>query len=182
MNIPPPPGYEGDPNYTAYAMTSSVIPDYSYRVLPFTLVVDTSGSMQGQPIAAINDELPRIHTAVASEPMLADVAHISVVSFNTSAQTVLPLSDLSEIARMPVLHADGATDYNVIFTYLKSKLQSDQAAPQPGAEELSTHGLLPLRRSAESDGLGDRARMLTDRSSPLDRTSSPSASARRTRM
>jgi uncharacterized protein YegL len=122
---PPPPGYPGSPTNHPNAVVPSAIPEYSYRVLPFTLVVDTSGSMEGQPIAAINEELPRIHAAVASEPMLADVAHISVVSFSTRAETVLPLSDLSDVARMPVLAAGGWTNYREAFRHLRSKLQAD---------------------------------------------------------
>jgi uncharacterized protein YegL len=101
-------------------------PEVGHRVLPFTLVVDASASMAGRAIGAINAGLTAIHEEMSREPELANVAHISVVRFSDEAQTLLELTDLRSVPRLPVISAGGAADYAAVFRHLRKKLDADR--------------------------------------------------------
>jgi uncharacterized protein YegL len=96
----------------------------AYRVLPCYLVVDTSASMQGSPIETVNTELPRLRLKMLREPELAEVCHLALVTFNTTAMVRMSLTDISEAA-FTALQADGRTDYCPVFELLKTTIAND---------------------------------------------------------
>jgi uncharacterized protein YegL len=97
------------------------------QVLPFYLLCDESSSMAGVPVQAINDSLPRLHTEIGSNPVVADKTKFCLIGFNHEAQVLLPLSDLSTISSIPGLTADGGTDYSSAFDLLYNTIASDVA-------------------------------------------------------
>ncbi|GGL56783.1 vWA domain-containing protein [Planomonospora parontospora] len=97
----------------------------SEQVLPFYLVCDESYSMQGAPLDAINQELPRVHHQIASNPVVADKARFSIIGFSSTAEVLLPLSDLGDVTELPTLEARGATDYGAAFSLLRSTIEAD---------------------------------------------------------
>lgn len=97
------------------------------QVLPFYLVCDESSSMDGPPVEAINDSLPKLHTEIGSNPVVADKTKFCLIGFNHEAQVLLPLSDLSVITSIPGLHASGGTDYSSAFDLLYSTITADVA-------------------------------------------------------
>jgi uncharacterized protein YegL len=100
----------------------------SEQVLPFYLVCDESSSMSGGPIQAINDSLPKIHAEIGSNPVVADKTRFCLIGFNSFAQVLLPLSDLSVITSMPGLQASGGTSYGAAFDLLYDTITQDVAA------------------------------------------------------
>jgi uncharacterized protein YegL len=103
-------------------------PEEMYNYLPFYLVIDVSGSMEGAPIGAINAELPRLQRSLVATPIVAEVARLAIVSFSDSPRVDLPLSDLADVDRMPALAAGGGTSYRSVFEYLKPLIDSDYRA------------------------------------------------------
>jgi uncharacterized protein YegL len=97
----------------------------SEQVLPFYLVCDESGSMAGAPIQAINDSLPALHHEVSTNPVVADKTRFSLVGFSDTAEVILSLADLSDVAAMPGLAAKSSTNYGAAFSLLKSQIQAD---------------------------------------------------------
>ena len=97
----------------------------SHTVLPFYLVVDTSTSMRGRRIDSVNAALPRLHRSIASNPVAADKCHIGLIAFNTGAQVVVPLNDLSHVPSMPSLMAGGRTEYDAALTELGRAITAD---------------------------------------------------------
>jgi uncharacterized protein YegL len=102
--------------------------DNREQVLPFFLVADESASMEGPPIEAINDELPELHSAVASDPIVAEKVRFSLITFAGDAQVLLGLSDLSELTSMPGLTVrDGGTNYRAAFELVHREIDAEVA-------------------------------------------------------
>lgn len=97
----------------------------SQQILPFYLVCDESGSMAGVPVDAINDSLPKLHQEIGSNPAVSDKTRFCMIGFSTSADILLPLSDLSTITAMPALKASGGTNYSAAFDKLRETINAD---------------------------------------------------------
>lgn len=76
--------------------------------VPVCLCLDTSGSMDGAPIAELNEGVGLFFHAIQDDEVAKYAAEIAVVTFGGNAQKLL---DFGSIARqqVPVLRADGAT-------------------------------------------------------------------------
>jgi uncharacterized protein YegL len=99
----------------------------SQQVLPFYLVCDESASMTGEPIEAINASLPQLHSEIGSNPVVADKTRFCLIGFSNQAEILLPLADLSAVASMPALSANGSTNYAAAFAMLKETIDADVA-------------------------------------------------------
>ena len=75
------------------------------------LLVDTSGSMGGRPIAELNEGLRAFGEALQEDAKAAGCADICVISFNSTVETVVPFCPADEYVA-PVLSAGGLTAMN----------------------------------------------------------------------
>ncbi|MGI8493305.1 MAG: vWA domain-containing protein [Acidimicrobiales bacterium] len=105
-----------------------------YAVFPFYLCLDVSASMAGEPIEAVNRQLPLLRVAVGEDPAVAEVIRFGVVTFSDVAHTVLPLCDLSLVEEVPVLAAQGRTSYAAAFDHLARLIESDYHASRVGGD------------------------------------------------
>ncbi|MBO6201645.1 MAG: VWA domain-containing protein [Chryseobacterium sp.] len=64
------------------------------RLLAYFLL-DTSGSMRGEPIAALNNGFNGLISMLRSAPQAMDSLHISVVTFDREVNNLIPLVDLA---------------------------------------------------------------------------------------
>lgn len=78
------------------------------RRLPVYLVLDTSGSMMGEPIEAVKNGLQIMVSSLRQNPQAIETAFLSVITFNTSAQQIIPLTDLASF-QSPDIQATGVT-------------------------------------------------------------------------
>ena len=78
------------------------------RRLPVYLLIDVSGSMDGEPIQAVNNGIQQLVAELRQDPKALDTAWISVITFGDTAQQVIPLTDLESFVA-PELTADGMT-------------------------------------------------------------------------
>lgn len=78
------------------------------RRLPVYLVLDTSGSMMGEPIEALNNGLQIMVSTLRQNPQAIETAFLSVITFNTTAQQIIPLTDLASF-QAPDIQASGVT-------------------------------------------------------------------------
>jgi uncharacterized protein YegL len=92
-------------------------------ILPFYLLIDQSGSMQGWPIEAVNASLATFLDTARSHPEIADYIRFEIIGFSSDASVVLPLSDLSTVSRIPPLQASGATSYGAAFQLLRQEIE-----------------------------------------------------------
>ena len=78
------------------------------RKLPVYLVLDTSGSMSGEPIQSVVNGMQMLVSGLRQDPQALESAFLSVVTFDSRAQQVVPLTDLASF-QMPPLTASGTT-------------------------------------------------------------------------
>jgi uncharacterized protein YegL len=78
------------------------------RRLPVYLVLDVSGSMSGEPIEAVKNGVQLLHSSLRKDPYALESAYISVITFESSVQQVVPLTELAQF-QPPNLSARGGT-------------------------------------------------------------------------
>lgn len=64
------------------------------RLLAYFLL-DTSGSMRGEPIAALNNGFNGLISMLRSDPQAMDSLHISVITYDRDVTNLVPLIDLA---------------------------------------------------------------------------------------
>jgi uncharacterized protein YegL len=91
-------------------------------VFPVCLVVDVSASMQGTPIAAVNQELPNLRQAILEDPTTGEIARIALVAFATRGRIVLPLSNMRESV-IPQLEVENSTNFAEAFRTARQAIE-----------------------------------------------------------
>lgn len=87
------------------------------RRLPIYLLLDCSGSMMGEPIEALKQGIKTLLTELKGDPQAVETAYLSVITFNSSAQQVTPLTELINF-KEPDINANGATALGRALTLL----------------------------------------------------------------
>ena len=87
------------------------------RRLPVYLVLDCSGSMTGEPIEAVKNGMQMLVSALRQDPQALESAYLSVVTFDSNARQVVPLTDLAGF-QVPELNACGCTAMGEALTLL----------------------------------------------------------------
>ena len=67
------------------------------RRLPVYLLLDTSGSMKGEPIQAVNVGLQSLVSSLRKDPHALDSVFISIISFDKDVNVLVPLTELSSV-------------------------------------------------------------------------------------
>lgn len=78
------------------------------RKLPVYVLLDTSGSMMGEPIEAVKNGVQVMISSLRQNPQAIETAFLSIITFNSTAQQVVPLTDLSSF-QTPDIQAGGTT-------------------------------------------------------------------------
>lgn len=78
------------------------------RRLPVYLLLDTSGSMFGEPIEAVRNGVQVLVSTLRSDPYALETAYLSIITFNSKAQQTTPLTELAAF-QPPVIDANGCT-------------------------------------------------------------------------
>jgi len=78
------------------------------RKLPVYVLLDTSGSMMGEPIEAVKNGVQVMISSLRQNPQAIETAFLSIITFNSTAQQVVPLTDLSSF-QPPDIQAGGTT-------------------------------------------------------------------------
>lgn len=87
------------------------------RRLPVYLLLDTSGSMYGEPIEAVKNGLNLFISTLRQNPYALETAHISVITFDSSAKQAVALTDLINF-QVPSIEAQGATSMGAALNLL----------------------------------------------------------------
>lgn len=78
------------------------------RRLPVYLLLDTSGSMGGEPIEAVKNGVQIMISSLRGNPQAQETAYISVITFDSVANQIIPLTDLGSF-QMRDIQATGGT-------------------------------------------------------------------------
>lgn len=78
------------------------------RRLPVYLLLDTSGSMCGEPIEAVKNGVQVMISSLRQNPQAQETAFLSIITFDSSAKQIIPLTDLGSF-QMVDIKASGTT-------------------------------------------------------------------------
>ena len=94
------------------------------RRLPVYLLLDTSGSMMGEPIEAVKNGVQTMVSALRQDPYALETAFLSIITFNSSANQPVPLAELTSF-QTPPIEASGTTSLGAALTLLAQRADSE---------------------------------------------------------
>lgn len=96
------------------------------RRLPVYLLLDTSGSMSGEPIEAVKNGVQVMISSLRQNPQAIETAFISVITFDSVAQQIIPLTDLASF-QMVDIKATGVTALGEALNLVSNKIDDEVA-------------------------------------------------------
>lgn len=96
------------------------------RRLPVYLVLDISGSMAGEPIEAVKNGVQVLVSTLRTDPYALETAFLSVITFDSSARQIVPLTELS-MFQMPDIQATGCTSLGEALSLLANRVNTEVA-------------------------------------------------------
>jgi len=96
------------------------------RKLPVYLLLDTSGSMSGEPIEALKNGVQIMISSLRQNPQAIETAYISIITFNSKAQQLVPLTDLASF-QMVDISASGTTSLGEALSLVSTCIDKEVA-------------------------------------------------------
>ena len=80
------------------------------RRLPVYILIDTSGSMRGEPIESVKVGLSDMIASLRLDPYALETVCVSIITFDSKVEQILPLTELENL-QLPDIHVpdSGAT-------------------------------------------------------------------------
>ena len=94
------------------------------RRLPVYLLLDTSGSMYGEPIEAVRNGVNVLVATLRQDPYALETAYLSIITFDSTAKQITPLTELSSF-QPPVIDANGCTALGEALSLLASCVEKE---------------------------------------------------------
>ncbi len=94
------------------------------RRRPVYLLLDTSSSMFGAPIQAVQQGVHLIHRELLNNPHAIETVYLSVITFDSTAKQIVPLTSV-ELFTPPTLKAEGNTALGAAITLLDQVLDRE---------------------------------------------------------
>lgn len=94
------------------------------RRLPVYLLLDCSGSMYGEPIEAVKNGVQVLVSTLRQDPYALETAYLSIITFDSSAQQVSSLTELSAF-QQPNIQASGCTALGEALALLAQKAEQE---------------------------------------------------------
>jgi len=94
------------------------------RRLPVYILLDSSGSMAGEPIIAMETGLQTLLGDLTNDPQAMDTVWLSVITFDSTAEQIVPLMDINEF-QAPHLTASGSTALGEAFELLTEQIDEE---------------------------------------------------------
>ena len=96
------------------------------RRLPVYLVLDTSGSMIGEPIEAVKNGVQVLVSGLRQDPQALETAYLSVITFDSEAKQAVALTELA-MFQQPNISASGTTAMGAALSLLADCITKEVA-------------------------------------------------------
>ncbi|MDR1776522.1 MAG: VWA domain-containing protein [Desulfovibrio sp.] len=100
------------------------------RKLPVYLLLDTSGSMMGEPIESVKNGIQVLISALRQDPYALETVFLSIITFDNEAKQVVPLTELTSFVP-PDLIATGTTSLGGALSLLADKIETEVTKSTP---------------------------------------------------
>jgi uncharacterized protein YegL len=105
------------------------------RRLPVYILLDTSGSMRGEPIHSVNVGIQSMLSALRQDPYALESAHLCIITFDVEARVVLPLTQLDQVRFTDVaVPSSGATFMGAALELLIQRVDKEVKKSSPSAK------------------------------------------------
>lgn len=94
------------------------------RRLPVYLLLDTSGSMYGEPIESVKNGLETLLSSLRQDPYALETAFLSIIEFNTNATQSVELIDLMSF-QAPDIQPSGTTSLGAALSLLAKRVNEE---------------------------------------------------------
>lgn len=94
------------------------------RRLPVFILIDSSTSMKGEAMDAVNSGLAALFKDLRSNPFALETVYLSVISFNTEAKIVRPFLDLLQNDSV-FIEAKGQSNFGLGLDLLTEEIQKN---------------------------------------------------------
>lgn len=103
------------------------------RRLPVYLLLDVSGSMTGEPIAAVQNGVQTLVSALNDDPQALETAYLSVITFGTTVTQAVPLTELTSFTP-PQLQVGGLTSLGEALSFVTQCADREVIKNSPDAK------------------------------------------------
>ena len=122
------------------------------RRLPVYLLLDTSGSMTGEPIEAVKNGVQVMISSLRQNPQAIETAFISIITFDSDGRQIVQLTDLAFFLMVDIM-ATGTTCLGEALRLVSNCI--DNEVTKTTAEQKGDWK--PLRGRKDRDTRRDRA-------------------------
>ena len=102
------------------------------RRLPVYLLLDTSGSMRGEPIASVQMGIEIMLANLRQDPYALETVSLSILTFDREARVLIPLTELDQF-RLPLIETpdSGPTHIGAALDLLRQRIQQEVQPTTP---------------------------------------------------